>query len=251
MISTVIVDDEVNGRENLVNLIFKFCPDIQIVGMASSVDEAIVMIKDKNPDLIFLDIEMPFKNGFDLLELVNPITFDVIFTTAFDHYAIRAIKFSALDYLLKPIDIEELKLSVSKLIQKKAAKESSTKNFELLLSNMKVRNKLQKIAVPTLDGLIFVNIMDIIRCEADNNYTRIFVVNSDAILVSKTLKDYEDMLAGMNFFRIHHANLINLQHVKKYIRGEGGFVVLSDNISVEVSRRRKNEFLKLLGQMDQ
>lgn len=251
MISTVIVDDEINGRENLVNLILKFCPDLHIVGMASSVDEAIEMIKEKNPDLLFLDIEMPFKNGFDLLELVNPITFDVIFTTAFDHYAIRAIKFSALDYLLKPIDIEELKHSVGKMIQKKEAKESSAKNFELLLSNMKVRNKLQKIAVPTLDGLVFINIMDIIRCEADNNYTRIFVVNSDSILVSKTLKDYEDMLAGMNFFRIHHANLINLQHVKKYIRGEGGFVVLSDNISVEVSRRRKNEFLKLLGQMEQ
>jgi two-component system LytT family response regulator len=251
MVPAIIVDDEINGRENLANLIFKFCPDIQITGMASSVDDAIEMIKNRNPELVFLDIEMPFKNGFDLLEMVNPITFDVIFTTAFDHYAVRAIKFSALDYLLKPIDIEELKQSVAKLLQKKAAKESSAKNFELLLSNLKVRNKLQKIAVPTLDGLVFINIMDIIRCEADDNYTRIFIVNSDALLVSRTLKDYEDMLSGMNFFRIHHANLINLQHVKKYIRGEGGFVVLSDNISVEVSRRRKNEFLKLLGQMDQ
>lgn len=251
MISAIIVDDETNGRENLKHLIYKFCPQINIVGLASSAEQAVELVTSKNPELVFLDIEMPFKNGFDFLEMLPQIHFDVIFTTAFDHYAVRAIKFSALDYLLKPIDIEELKLSVQKLIQKRNTNESSEKKFQLLLSNLKVRNTLQKIAVPTLDGLVFINISEIIRCEADNNYTRIYCTDTEPTLVSKTLKDYEDMLAGMNFFRIHHANLINLHHVKKYIRGEGGFVVLSDNITVEVSRRRKNEFLKQLSQINE
>ena len=251
MISAIVVDDEINGRENLSTLIFRFCPEIQIVGMAASVDQAVEMIHDKMPDVVFLDIEMPIKNGFDLLEVSKPITFEVIFTTAFDHYAVRAIKFSALGYLLKPIDIDELKLAVGKVVQKKIEKESSVKNMELLLYNLKVRNKLQKIAIPTMEGILFVNIIDIICCQADNNYTRVYTQSGDVLLVCKTLKDYEDLLSGMNFFRVHHANLINLQHVKKYIRGEGGFVELSNQMSVEVSRRRKSEFLKLLGQIDQ
>ena len=247
MIKAIIIDDEKKAREILLGLITKFCPNIEVVGQAESVDTAEEMVKKHKPDLIFLDVEMPFGNGFDLLDRLKPIDFDVIFTTAYDHYAIKAIRFSALDYLLKPIDPDELKVAIDRVEEKIANKNGIESRIENLLQGLKT-NKPKRIAIPSLEGLSLVNVDEIIRCEADANYTRIFMQGGEAILVSKTLKEYEDMLGDYNFVRIHHHNLINMAHVQKYLRGEGGYVILSDNSQVEVSRRKKNEFLERLAQ---
>jgi two-component system LytT family response regulator len=244
MIRAVIVDDEEKGRLTLKNVIEKNCQNIQILDLCDSVLAATESIEKHNPDLVFLDIEMPFQNGFSLFEKFKNPTFDVIFITAYDHYAIKAIKYSAMDYLLKPVDADELKAAVAKIKQKKTSLQLP--DFELLLSNLKLKGNSAKIAVPTFEGLQMINSADIIKCTANESYTEIVLTSGKKIMVSRILKEYEDLLSDFNFFRVHNSCLINLAHVAKYIKGDGGYVVMIDGESVEVSRRKKNELLNKL-----
>lgn len=249
MIKAIIVDDELGARESLSKMIEKNCKQIEVVAKVDSMLSAFEAITNKEPDLVFLDIEMPNGNAFDLLEKFKNINFNIIFTTAYDHYAIKAIKFSAIDYILKPIDPEELITAVKRFEAQRGQKESLDKQFKTLLSNVKPDNKLKKVGIPDGDGLIFINLSDIIRCDSDGNYTFFILTSGKKIIASRTLGEYEQMFADDNFFRIHRSHLINLEHVKKYIKGEGGYVVMSDNSQVEVSRRNKTDFLEKLSHL--
>jgi two-component system LytT family response regulator len=247
MIKAIIVDDELGARESLSKMIEKNCKQLEIVAKADSALAAFEAITNKQPQLVFLDIEMPNGNAFDLLEKFKEINFNIIFTTAYDHYAIKAIKFSAVDYILKPIDPEELVEAVKRFEKKQQGEPSVLdKQFKTLLSNVRPENKLKKVGIPDGDGLIFINLSDIIRCESDGNYTFFILTSGKKIIASRTLGEYEQMFTEDNFFRVHRSHLINLQHVKKYIKGEGGYVIMSDDSQVEVSRRNKNEFLEKL-----
>lgn len=242
----IIVDDELGARESLSKMLEKNCKNIEVVAKADNMMNAFIEITNHQPDLVFLDIEMPNGNAFDLLEKFKEINFNIIFVTAYDHYAIKAIKFSAIDYILKPVDPEELISAVSRFESQHETKNSLDKKFKTLLSNVKPENKLKKVGIPDGDGLIFINLADIIRCDSDGNYTYFLLTSGKKIVASRTLGEYEQMFAEDNFFRVHRSHLINLEHVKKYIKGEGGYVVMSDNSQVEVSRRNKNEFLEKL-----
>lgn len=243
----ILVDDENGSRESLALLLEKYCPEVQVLAKADSMTSALTAIQKYEPELVFLDIEMPNGSGFDLLEKIKDIDFDVVFITAYDHYAIRAIKFSAVDYLLKPVDPEDLKHAVKRVEEKRLSKKSLGDKYKTLLSNVKSETKLKKVAIPDGDGLVFINLTDIIRCDSDGNYTYFVLNNGKKIMSSRTLGEYEEMFEGEHFFRVHRSHLVNLDHVKKYIKGEGGYVVLSDNSQVEVSRRKKIEFLEKLG----
>ncbi len=249
MIKAIIVDDELGARESLSKMVEKNCKQIEIVGKADSMKTAYELITTLNPDLVFLDIEMPKGNAFDLLEKFKQINFHIIFTTAYDHYAIKAIKFSAVDYLLKPIDPEELVAAIEKFESKLGQKSELNQQFKALLSNVRPENKLKKVGIPDGEGLVFINLSDIIRCDSDGNYTYFLLTNGKRIVASRTLGEYEQLFSDDNFFRVHRSHLINLEHVKKYIKGEGGYVVLSDNSQVEVSRRNKNDFLEKLAHL--
>jgi two-component system LytT family response regulator len=246
MIKAIIVDDEEKSRITLANLIEMYSPSVQVMELCDSVSTALKAIDKYNPDLVFLDVEMPFQNGFTLLEKIKNPHFDVIFTTAYDHYAIKAIKYSALDYLLKPIDSDDLIAAINKVEEKKSQSSPQKPDFELLLSNLKVKGGAVKISVPTFDGFQMINAEDIIRCTADESYTEIILSNGKKVVVSRILKEYEELLSDLNFFRVHNSSLINLTHVVKYIKGDGGYVVMTDGKSVEVSRRKKSELLNKL-----
>ncbi|MBN2682773.1 MAG: response regulator transcription factor [Bacteroidales bacterium] len=242
MIRTIIIDDEMQGRKTLRNFINKYCSNVEIVGEAESVKEGLEAIILNSPDLILLDINLPDGTGFDLLEKLPKMDFKVIFVTAYNQHAIKAFKYSAIDYILKPIDPDLLVEAISK-VKKDDRLSEIEKKLEALLSN---RKSVEKLALPSSNGILLVKIDDIIRCESDSNYTNIFLQNKQKILVTKTLKDYDDILSDVGFFRVHKSHLINLRFVKQYIKGEGGYVIMEDNSQVEVSRRRKDEFIMAL-----
>ncbi len=249
MIKAIIIEDELRGRNALAKMLDAFDDKLVLLGMAENADMGKQLIADLKPDLVFLDIEMPYKNGFDLLAETQGKKFEVIFTTAYNQYAIKAFKFSAIDYLLKPIDLDELERAIDKAIERMNSQKKSDNNagIDVLLQNIKnLSSNSNKIALPTLDGLVFVPIKDIIRCESDANYTQFFILNEKPLVISKTLKEFEDMLETHDFVRVHHSHLINMLHIKRYIKGEGGIIVMVDNSEVEVSRRKKELFLEKL-----
>ncbi len=244
----ILVDDEMNALEMLEWMILKNCPDIEIVAMCESPLEGLEKIKALKPDLIFLDIEMPQLNGFDLLDRLGKHESDVIFTTAYNQFAIKAFKACALDYLLKPIDPEDLKSAVQKAKYKKSR--VSTEQLDILLSYMRPEKpKSKRIALTTTDHLIFIDTDKIIYCESDSNYTIVFLSNGEKVIVSKTLKDVEEILDGSDFFRIHASYLINMKHVTKFTRGDGGYVVMSNNQHITVSRKKKDEFFEMFSKI--
>ena len=245
MISAIIIDDENKGRLALRQKIADYCPDVEIIAEASNGQEGIEMIEKYKPQLVFLDIEMPRVNGFEMLNQLKDKNFHLIFTTAYDHYAIKAIKYSAFDYLLKPIDIEELKHAVEKI---KDTKADLIKNqVELLEHNIKnPKVALNKLAIPTLEGLCFYNISDLIHLEASSNYTNLFFTDGKKVLASKTLKDFEELLPEDTFFRPHHSHIIILKFISKYIKGDGGQIQLTNGSMIDVSRRKKEEFLRVI-----
>ncbi|MCH8904658.1 MAG: response regulator transcription factor [Bacteroidetes bacterium] len=244
MIHAVIIDDEEKARNNLDNLLKEYCEQVEVVAKEGTIAAGIKAINNSNPDLVFLDVEMRNETGFDLFDKKEDIDFEVIFVTAHHKYAVKAFKFSAMDYLLKPIDIEELKAAVDKIEEKKASSMTKEK-FELLVQNLKnPGGDMQKIALPSLEGIIFVNLDEIIRCESTANYTNFMLSSGKKILVSKTIKYFDDLLSDYNFFRVHQSHLINLRHISKYVKGEGGHTVMSDGAMVMVSRRKKEPFLK-------
>ena len=244
MISAVILDDEQNNIEALENLLKQFCPEIVITGSASDIQTGSALITKSEPQLVFLDIEMPFGNAFDMLEKMKPVTFEVIFITAFEKYAIMAFKYVALDYLLKPVNIEELKRAVGRAKLRIEEKKINTR-IESLLDNFRNESPgLKKIGLPVADGWIFEEIENIVHLKAEGNYTHVFTSDGKKKLVSKNLKEFEDMLPPTLFCRIHHSHIVNLNFIKKYYKGRGGYVQLADGSEVEVSTRKKEEFLE-------
>jgi two-component system LytT family response regulator len=244
----ILVDDERNALEMLEWMLQKNCPEVEIIAMCDSPLEGLEKIKTLKPDVIFLDIEMPQLNGFDLLERLGKHESDVIFTTAYNQFAIKAFKVCALDYLLKPIDPEDLKVAVQKALTKK--NKVSAEQLEMLLSYMKPEKpKSKRIALTASDHLIFVETEKIIYCESDSNYTIFFLTDGQKIIVSKTLKDVEEILEGSDFFRIHASYLINMKHVSKFTRGDGGYVVMSNNQHITVSRKKKDEFFEMFSKI--
>src|SRR5688572_3299056 len=246
MLKALIVDDEPKARENLQILLHDFVEGVEAVGLCENIAEATEAVRAHAPDVVFLDIQLQRETGFDLLTRLKEINFEVIFTTAYSEYAIKAFKFSAIDYLLKPIDIEELKRAVAKVEKRKDDTIGSRLNE--LMNNLKTNSvENYKLALPTSDGLVFIKMLDIIYCEASSNYTEITLADGKKYVVSRTLKEYEDLLEGYNFYRIHNSYLINLNAIKKYVRGDGGYVVMSDDKSLDVSKRKKDGFLSRIG----
>jgi two-component system LytT family response regulator len=234
-----IVDDSEDSVEKLTFLLKKYCPNLTLLGIASTGKEAITAVNTQKPDLLFLDIEMNDMTGFEVLErLDNDIECKVIFTTAHPQYAIKAIRSHAIDYLLKPVSKDELLSAIQRII------ESDNKAPVFVENEKKSKGKLEKIAFTTSDGLVFKNVADIVHCESDRNYTLVFFSNNEKLLVSKTLKDIDETLEDSGFCRVHHSHLINLNHISKYVRGDGGYVIMSNGDTVNVARNRKDIFLE-------
>jgi two-component system, LytTR family, response regulator len=246
MIRTVLVDDELDSIRVLQKLLEQYCPQVEVVGTAEGVETALAVIQTTQPDLLFLDIEMTQGNAFDLLHQLWPLTFPVIFVTAFDDYAIRAFKYSAVDYLLKPVDIDELVTAVRRLVEK-SHQRNIVEQMQVFLGSMGTFGLVQqKMAVPTVEGLIFINLREVVRLEAKSNYTQINLENGDTVMATRTIKDYEDILPEALFCRVHNSHIINLQKIEKYHKGRGGYVVLEDGTAIEVATRRRQEFMRRL-----
>ncbi len=243
MITAIIVDDEPDCCESLATLLERYCPEVRIIDICYSAEAALKSIREQKPQILFLDIEMPFMNGFQLLEKLDAINFELIFTTSYDQYAIKAIRFSALEYLLKPIDLEELQLAVQKAVKRNLY--PLPQQLEILLEKLKHPTiALNRIAIPTLEGFQFVPAESIIRCESQNNYTFLFLKDKRKLIASRNLKDIEEMLEDYSFIRVHNSFLVNINEVEKYIKGEGGYLIMTDGSTVSVSRSRRELLLK-------
>ena len=245
MVKAILVDDEVHCLDTLNILITDYCPEVKVMEQCSSGKQGLIAVANHQPELVFLDIEMPAMNGFEFLEQFKEIPFSVIFTTSYDQYAIKAIRFSALDYLLKPIDPKELIAAVQKIQLQKAP--PTLDQLRILFDQVHKRgNSFNRVAVPTSEGFELVPAADIVYCEANDNYTIFYLKNNKKITVCRTLKEVEEQLSDFpSFIRVHHSYLANLNEVTKYIRGEGGYLVMSDGATVNVSRSRKDALMKL------
>jgi two-component system LytT family response regulator len=241
MITALLVDDEKKNRDSLKKLLTEYCPAVEVIGEAGSVEEAILFLRKQKPGLVFLDVEMPNGSGFDLLRQVDRIDFKIIFVTAHSHYAIKAIRFSAVDYLLKPVDTDDLIAAV-----KKASEENvnTEEHYKGLLNNLSTTTSY-KLAIPIKDGFAFLAPDEIIRLQADGTYTHIYT-STEKYTGTKNIKEYEQLLADQNFFRSHNSHLINLKHVKRFSRLDGYFVHMSDSSVAEISRRKKEEFIEMM-----
>jgi two-component system LytT family response regulator len=244
MIKAIIIDDEQHCIDTLGMQLTKHCPDITLIASCRSGEEGIDAIKSLHPDIVFLDIEMPVMSGFQMLEKLSWTSFALIFTTSFDQYAIKAIRFSALDYLLKPVDSKELVAAVNKV--KAQPKLPSAEQFDLLFSQLHHRvSDFNKTAIPTLEGYELLNNSQLLYCEADDNYTRFHMKDNKVIIATRMLKEVEEQLQEFsNFARVHHSFIVNMNEVSRYVRGEGGYLVMSDGSTVNVSRSRKDSLLK-------
>ena len=247
-IRTVVIDDESKARDILIKLLQVVAPEIEVVDQAASAAAGWEAIQREKPDLVFLDVEMPQGSGFDLLERFAEAPFKVIFTTAYGHYAIKAIRFAAMDYLLKPIDADELRTAIDTVKGQLSGNTVENESIRSLIHNLR-SPAAKKVAIPDMEGITFVQLQEIIRCEADRNYTVVYLDCGTKIVSSKALKEYERLFTDFNFMRLHHSHLINLNHVKRYQKGDGGLVVMSDDSTVDVSRRRKAVFLEKLASM--
>ncbi len=247
-IRSIIVEDEAQNRENLVRLIAAYCPQVEVVAQCASAAEARQAIVERHPDMVFLDIEMPGGNGFSLLESLSDIRFEVIFVTAYDNYGIKAIKFSALDYILKPIDPVDLKAAVEKASQKIAQKEENLR-MQNLLQNTRREPSGKMIALALTERIEFVQVSSIIRCESDSNYTTFYLKDGERLIVSRTLKEFDELLTPYGFLRVHQSHLVNLDEIKSYVKSDGGYIRMKDGAMVSISRQRREMVLKTLQQM--
>jgi two-component system, LytTR family, response regulator len=244
-INAILIDDELSSLQNLQQKLIEFCPDINITAITQKPEEAILLIQQYKPDIIFLDIEMPRMNGFRMLDELGELNFEIIFTTAYNHYAVDAIRMSAFDYLMKPIAIKDLQNAVERLAKQQ---QLQTKDKVGVLKNALQNNKSQeeKIVIPTSEGMEFISISTILHIESSSNYSKIYFTDGKTILVTKLLKDFEEVLLPYRFYRIHNSHLINLKYIEKYIKGDGGQVRLSNGTIIDIARRKKEEFLKLI-----
>ncbi len=244
MVRAIIIDDEEDAREVLSLSLKKFCPDVEVVAMCPSPEDGLEKISTLAPSLVFLDVQMPNMSGFDLLAKVSDINFEIIFVTAFDRYAIKAIRFSALDYLLKPIEVDELVSAIERVKQKQ---KSTSVHYRSLLNNIKYGDeKLTRLAIPSDNEIILQKLEEIVYCEADGSYTVLHLSGNKIITVSKNLKEFANMLPESDFCRIHHSTIVNMAHVIKYIKGKGGYVIITGGDHLNVSHRKKEGFIKLL-----
>jgi two-component system LytT family response regulator len=239
----IVIDDEKSARETLISLLTKFFPFVEVVAQASSIEDGIKVINENEKDLVFLDIELPFGDSFDILDNIEEIDFHVIFITAHNQYALEAFKFSAIDYLLKPLKIKDLKSALDKFDKHVSSKSENKEKVKVLINNL--NNQIVKMVLPTINGFNVVEISSILRCEGDRNYTNFIFENGEKILVSKTMKEFEELLSNHGFFRVHQSYIINISHIKKYFRGQGGEIEMSDGKVLPVSRSKKDEFLKI------
>lgn len=246
MIKAVIVDDEPNNLIILEGMIKDFCPAVHLAGKANNARKAEAMIVETEPDLVFLDIEMPYGSGFDILDKLRPVHFEVIFVTAFDEYSLKAFRYSALDYLLKPVNIKELQDSVSRAEQNIRLK-NFDKRLEGFLQNVKMPSDMQRIPLPGKKGVVFVPVNEIIRLEGSRGYTTIFAKGKDKIVSSRNIKEYEALLPEDRFYRVHHSHLVNISCISGYQRGRGGYLEMDDGAVIEVAIRRKDDLLVRLG----
>ncbi|MEO6961483.1 MAG: LytTR family DNA-binding domain-containing protein [Puia sp.] len=246
MIRAIVIEDQENSRKILTDMLREHFKNIAVLAECSNNAEAKSAIENLHPDLVISDVELGNETVFTMLQQLDEMNFEILFTTGYDKYAIQAIKFAALDYLVKPFTEEDLAAALSHYEQRQVKKQNA-QQFEALFHNLKLfQNDLKKIALPTFNGLTVFPVKDIIHCQAEVNYTTFFFIAGQKLLVIKTLKEYEELLNECNFIRVHKSHLINMQHVKSYTRGEGGTVTMSDGTVIDVSRRKKEEFLQRL-----
>lgn len=249
MIRAIIIDDEKKSRETLSGLLERYCKDISVIAEADGYKSGMESIRWHKPDVVFLDIQMPDGSGFKILEDIEKIEFEIIFTTAYDQFAIKAIKYSALDYLLKPIVPDELTEAVNKLKSKKTKGKTSNK-INVLLDNIKDSDDhVKRIILSTAEKIHIVEIDNIIRCESDNYYTRFYFTDGSKLLISKTLKEHEELLSDHNFIRPHKSHLINLKHIKSFNRSDGGSIIMNDGSKIPVSRRKKEKVIDIINHL--
>ena len=246
MIRTVLVDDEREGLDVLEYDLGKLDLDILIVGKFDAPREALEFLRNNTIDVLLLDIEMPWMSGFELLDQLGDVPFKVIFVTAYDQYAVQAFRYYAIDYLLKPVTREQLKEAVTRVVSGPSGGRDSAHFKELMAMIDRSQNQFKRFVVPTLEGYELIEIADIIRCQADNNYVNVFLADGSRILMSRSLKYVQGILEDHDFFRTHQSHLINLQHVKRYIKTDGGQIIMSDNSTVGLSRGKKDEFVQKL-----
>ena len=246
MVRTVLVDDELTSIRILKSLLTAHCPEVEIVGEADSVSTALEVIPTCSPELVLLDISLNNENAFDLLNGLNSINFQIIFITAWDNHAVQAFKYSATDYLLKPVDAADLQKAIKKVVSKSYEK-TVIENLKILQENIQtLQLSQQKMAIPTLHGLSFVQLKDIMRLEAKGGCTIIYLSTGEQITTTRIIKEYEELLPGNIFYRVHNAHIVNLNKVKNYQKGRGGYVFMEDGTSIEVAFRRREDFLKRL-----
>jgi len=243
-IKAIIIEDEAHGLTNLKNLLARYCEDVEVIGEATNIERGLALMKkeDLKPDVAFLDISLPDGLVFQLLNELNPISFEVIFVTAYEEYAIKACEYSSIGYILKPIDPDLLREAVARIGLRKP--EQMQRRLDLFQQHLNNPNAFTKMSIAALDGIYFVNIKDIVRFEAEDNYTHIFLDTGERITASKTIKAYEDLLAPYNFYRVHKRHVINLNFMRKFVKGDGGYLIMDDDIKIEVSRRRRPAFME-------
>ena len=238
MIKAVIIDDEQYNIDNLKSLLTKHCVEVEVIGTAMNAQEGRDIISDLNPDIVFLDIQMPEENGFELLQSISKYSFEVIFVTAFDQYGIKAVKFSAIDYLLKPINIDELKIAVKKVIDKRASIYQNNQ-LENLMQLLKGNYKEHRIALPSIHEIKYVKPSDIVRCESSNNYTSFYFVSGEKLIISKPIYFYEDLLTDYDFIRCHQSHLVNKRFITSFIKEDSGYLLLEDGTRLPISKSKK------------
>lgn len=248
MINAIIVEDEKHNIETLERLIKNHCQEVKIIGAAENISDAKLLIELHKPDVVFLDIQMGGSTGFDLLKNITDRNFEVIFITAYDKYGIQAVKYAALDYILKPIDTNEFLLAIAKVKEKMAAQQSS-RQIDFLVDYLKQNGKPAKIALPQQLEVRYVPVADIVRCEAQNTYTWFFLLNNEKILVSKPLKDYEELLAPHGFIRCHQSHLVNPAFIKSYLKEDGGVLLLQNGVKIPVSKQKKDFVKEVLNRL--
>jgi two-component system LytT family response regulator len=244
MINAVIIDDERHSIEMLEWLIKTYCPQVQILATCNSGEEGLQALTTLNPDIVFLDIEMPKMNGFDVLDQIKTKNFEIVFITAYDKFAVRAFKYSAINYLLKPVDPDDLTQTIKRVEDRKTKTEGA--QVELLFQSLLKKNtQIDRVALSSNDGLVFVQTAEIMYCKAESNYTHVVLQSGKKILVAKTLKEIDDTLSGKDFFRIHASFLVNLNHISRFVKGDGGYIIMPDETQITISRSKRDEFFQL------
>ena len=252
IIRSIIIDDEPNGRNTLALLLEKYCPTVEVAATADSSEAGIALIQEHRPDLVFLDIEMPLGSGFDVMEQFTDHRFEVVFTTAHTEYAVRTFRVNALDYLLKPIRPSDLEEAVRKATlriheHRMYNQQQSSEQLETLIGALAEKNTLSnRIGLRTADGVEFVQVQDIVRCESENCYTLFHFANGNRILVSRTLREFEDSLGPYNFLRVHNSHLVNITHIRRYVKSDGGYLIMSDGAEILLSRQRKDMLIRTI-----